>query len=314
MRAQIQSKIIDEGEAEKLSKYEVRFRQPGTASAHHKVTVSARDDEHAKKLGKKEIQNFGAGWRYIEHKKLDEESVDETSKDKLARYVDKATKSYAKLQGPNRIVPLGTPLVRDDPKTERTRLKRAKGIGDALKKLDELGLPMNPLSRVYPDENPNILYVERKTSKKPGSFSHKAVKSEPPPKKSVKEETVDEITKATLGRYVNKARRSMTKAYNSSMDPELDISTARGTNDLEAADRIWNKRKDGIAAAKRRLKESTELSELSLRVLDDYVKKTPTGKWSDKARARLASQGFYKFQNNLPKRSMARFRRRTDPA
>ena len=85
----------------------------------------------------------------------------------------------------------------------------------------------------------------------------------------VREETLDELSKNTLGMYVKKAARdaahksAMAQAYSQNFDKSIDM------------DRIANRRKKGIDKAVNKLtsEEAEELDELSNKLLNRYSKK-----------------------------------------
>jgi hypothetical protein len=62
-RQSVNAVVFRDGEPE-MSTFQIRFRQPGTASLQKTLTVKAETEEQAIRIARKQIQEFGTGWRF----------------------------------------------------------------------------------------------------------------------------------------------------------------------------------------------------------------------------------------------------------
>jgi hypothetical protein len=47
-----------------MTTFQIRFRQPGTASLQKTLTIRAETEEQAIRIARNQIQEFGTGWRF----------------------------------------------------------------------------------------------------------------------------------------------------------------------------------------------------------------------------------------------------------
>lgn len=206
MKADVmESQVIDEGIDVKFDRHiNVHGKKPNQ-SAHamwmftHKrsgdVDYNKESEVHqtngkfsdAKKSAKAWAKKHGHSEVYVMEQtdfEIDEEALDELSKKTLASYATKASSSSHKNSTSNlssrAAYKLATNGEDDGEKEDRKSFMRSKGIATAIKKLTK--------------ENAELMGLE------------------------LSEEELDELSKKTLGSYINKASRSLRNAEHSDME------------------------------------------------------------------------------------------------
>lgn len=155
-----ESKSADVNERKPEHTHAVIFRQTGVYSTQRKVHVTAKDDHEAKKHAKKLLSQAepAGGYRHADTQRLKEEMLDEISKDKVHRYIDKSEydQSDRAYQRPS-----GSKGHAD---WKRKYKNRNKGLGTAIDKVNGKA-KVNATEDFSPEELERLDEISNKTLK-----------------------------------------------------------------------------------------------------------------------------------------------------